>query len=177
MKKVALLVLVLLVGVINLNARDMSGKIGMGIGWSGIGLTTQGQPIIIAPDLAGVAIGLSSNMVLHPAFNLYVQSEDEQTTTTISAGLFLDYIFMSHDKTNLSLSGGFSFGVESPPEGENTTEIGLLAGVGLEHFISDYFSIRTTLQQEFANRSIGDASNSTTYLGTQFLNLSLMWYY
>jgi hypothetical protein len=174
MKKVTLLVFILLVGVINLNARDMSGTFGIGMGWSEIGYESV---VIRAPDQVSTKIGLSSNLVVEPMLGLDIEDDDGETTTTVSVAAVIDLILLSHAKTNIYLGGGVNFSTESPPAGDGNTEFGLIFDVGLEHFVSEYFSLDLSLQSQIKKSSRGDYSNTEIGIGNNSLNFGLVWYY
>ena len=174
MKKIVFLILILLVGVISLNARDMSGRFGLGMGWSRIG---DGVGSLRAPDHIFTKIGLSSNLVFEPMLGLDIEGYDGETTTTISIAVAIDYIFLSHAKTNIYFGGGLGFSSLSPPVGNGITEFGLIFDVGLEHFVSAYFSLNLSMRSQFMKSSMGDYSTSEFYIGNQSLNFGLVWYY
>lgn len=177
MKKVMLLVFVLFVGVINLNARDMSGRFGLGIGWDQSVLAGVSEGMITTPNAAITKIGLGPNLVLEPSVSLGFEGYEGETATTLLLGAALNYIIASHAKTNVYLGGGLVLATQSPPVGDGPTSFGLMFGIGLEHFISEYYSLDLSLESGFMNTSVGEISNSETYIGNQRINFGMVWYY
>ncbi|MEO0294009.1 MAG: hypothetical protein ABIN61_07305 [candidate division WOR-3 bacterium] len=174
MKKFGIVVLSLLC-IINLYARDMAGKIGLGFGWD-LSLMENGL-MDSPPNVFSTKIGLGSKIVLEPVLGLDFLNEDGSNTMEISFGAFLDYVLKSHPKTNLYFSGGIIFGSVNPPVGDAETTFGLLFGGGLEQFISDNFSLDLTLRSGFLRVSEGDYSISDFYIGNEKVILRLCWYY
>jgi hypothetical protein len=175
MKKIIFLILILLFGVISLDARDMSGRFGLGLGWSEIG---DGMGSLIrAPDHVFTKIGLSSRLMFKPMLGINIEGYDGETTTTISVEVAINYIFLSHAKSNLYFGGGLSYSSISPPVGNGVTELGLIFDVGLEHFVSSYFSLDLSMRSQFVKSSMGGYSTSELYIGNQSVNFGLVWYY
>lgn len=180
MKKI-LVVVVCLSGV--LSAKSLKGSFGMGIGWSPLAYINNGN--FPTPDFVVTKLGISDKLTLEPLigfdFASYSNEESESGSLIQLQGL-LGYIFREHKKTNIYLKGGIGFIVESPPGDDPYSSafgIGIPFGFGLEHFVSDYFSINLTALSGFSFISINEPDGSITSfsLGNHKIFISLMWYY
>ncbi len=175
MKKLIPLLLILLISTAL--AVDMKGKIGMGVGWNS-GIPGGG----VFPNTAVTKLGLGERMILEPVFGFTLISESsggssEQTTHFFLMALF-DYTFLSHEKTNIYGKAGLKFGFYNPPFGISTNEFGLPVGVGLEHFVSEHFSIDLNTISGLTFTSYeGGGSRTIISLNNQIFVLGLVWYY
>ena len=169
--------------VIILSAVDLEGKIGMGLGFSpdtyqesgGLGLSL---PII---DIAVTKIGLSPKMAIEPIIQFTLKGAGATSVHVALSGLG-DFLVKGHNKTNLYGKAGLGFMINSPGGGAETTfGFNLPFGFGLEHFVSENFSINLT-----ALSGITFISNPTTggdsYLEFKLGNekpfaFYLLWYY
>ena len=88
-----------------------------------------------------------------------------------------------HEKTNVYFKSGISLTVDNPPTTRANTIFGLAFGFGIEHFISDYFSIDLSALSSYAVTSYGEelpeeaSSPYDFYLGNGNIRISVLWYY
>ncbi len=181
MKKIIVL-LVCTAGVIS--AKNLKGSFGMGIGWAPLAYM---DTIIYfpTPNFVVTKLGISDKLVIEPLIGfdfLSYSNEESESGSLIQIQGLLNYLFRDHKKTNIYLKGGIGFIVESPPGNYPYSSLfgmGIPFGFGLEHFISDYFSINLDALSGFSFTSINDPDISITSfsLGNHKILISLMWYY
>ncbi|MDH5683924.1 MAG: outer membrane beta-barrel protein [candidate division WOR-3 bacterium] len=171
MKK--LLPLFLIFALSTVFAVDMSGKLGMGIGW------TVGSSGI--PDAAITKFALGEKLVLEPAllFSFTSMSNDEsESNYEFNLNLLLAYALMAHEKTNFYAKAGISFGMEKEPK---MTSFGIPLGLGLEYFVSDHFAVDLNHVMGF-NYTMYDydeieQKTMRFNITTHQLTAGLVWYY
>ncbi len=159
-------------------AKSMEGNLGMGIGWSN-------GASLLNPNTYVTKIGMGSNWVLEP--ELYLSAEKTGlyggAYTEYGVSVLIDYIMKGHEKTNVYFKGGLGLDVDNPPTTRANTIFGLSFGFGIEHFISDYFSIDLSALSSYAVTSFGeelpeDATGPYDfYLGNGNIRISVLWYY
>ncbi|MEO0099545.1 MAG: DUF2715 domain-containing protein [candidate division WOR-3 bacterium] len=158
-------------------AVDLKGKIGFGAGWLipapqdeyGLGLG------LLSPNVVTTRIGLSSRIVIEPNFQILSVANDEKASAFILRGLF-DYAFLEHEKTNISPKIGFEFATSSEGGATLFSGFGLPLGIGLEHWLSEHFSIDlTTISGIYFQTEPHKATTFT--LGNTALTVCLIWYY
>jgi len=181
MKKLGVGVMAILLISQTAMAKNMSEKFGMGIGWTGDMLTAATG--MIMPNTGTVRIGLTSSIVIEPLAGLTfltISNGDSETSSLIAFTPTVNLAFLSHDKTNVYGKTGLSFSLYSPGSGApSTTFFGLNLGLGLEHFVSDHFTINLSTLSGFSNKSVGGGGGSITILSIsdQIVNIGFVWYY
>ncbi len=165
------------------NAKSLKGSLGLGIGWTPTAyMNTVGFP---GPDFVMMKFGFSEKLTFEPLLNFNLKSVSDGTSESgskIELQFLVDYLFREHKKTNLYLKGGIGFMIDSPlydtPYSSAFT-FGITFGIGIEHFVSDYFSIGLDAASGFYYMSQNDPDGNITSfnLGNNQINLYLMWYY
>ncbi len=158
-------------------ARSMEGSLGMGIGW------TNGSSLL-NPNTYITKIGISPTFALEPELYLSaVRGTSGNAYTEYGLSLLLDFIMKEHEKTNVYFKGGLSLEVDNPPTARANTFWGFAFGFGIEHFISDYFSIDLSALSSYTVTSYGEelpeeaSSPYNFYLGNGNIRISALWYY
>lgn len=175
---IALLSIIVLVG-----AYDLSGHIGMGLGFTPDVFQETGAGLIPLPvvDLAVTRIGLNPNLSIEPIFQFTMQDRTNTSVFVNIAGL-INYLVKGHQKTNLYVKAGLGFIIDSPGGGADT-EFGfnLPFGFGLEHFVSEHFSLNLAALSGFtfiSNPPGGGDSYMEVKLGNaKPFAFYLLWYY
>jgi hypothetical protein len=163
MKKLFPLFLILALSTVF--AVDMSGKIGMGAGW------TLGSGF--APNTAITKFGLGEKLVLEPSFTFSYMKNGEGTYHFDLQALFA-YALMAHEKTNFYAKAGISFGTQKEPK---MTSFGIPLGLGLEHFISDHFAVDVNHVMGFGYTKYDESKMMNFTITTTNLTAGLVWYY
>lgn len=148
-------------------AVDMSGKIGMGAGWTV-------NSTIFAPNAVITKFALGEKLVLEPALTFwYTKNGDGDYMFDIHA-LFA-YALMAHAKTNFYAKAGVSFGMMK----DEMTSFGVPLGLGLEHFISDHFAVDINHMMGFSyvKYDVDDSKMMKFSITTTNLTAGLVWYY
>jgi hypothetical protein len=155
----------------------MDGSLGMGIGWSG-------GASLLNPNTYVTKIGISSSLVLEPELYLSAaRGTSDNVYTEYGLSLLLDFLMKEHEKTNVYFKCGVSLTVDNPPSTRADTYFGFAFGFGIEHFISDYFSVDLSALSSYIITSYGEdlppdaTSPYTFYLGNGNLRISVLWYY
>ncbi len=181
MKKgaIALIAIVLLAG-----AYDLNGRIGMGLGFTPDVYQEGAGELISLPviDLAVTRIGLNSNVVLEPTFQFTLKNANDNTSINLAIAGLVNYLLKGHQKTNLYAKAGFGFLLFSPGGGGDS-EFGfnLPFGFGLEHFVSEHFSLNLAAISGFTFIS-NPPSGGDTYMEVKIGNAKpfafyMVWYY
>lgn len=182
MKKVFAIIVV--IGIIgSANAKSLKGSLGMGIGW----MAPRYEEITnsFGPDFIITKFGISEKLVFEPLIGfdfVSISNGASETGSLIQLRGIMGFLFREHKKTNVYLKGGIGFMVESPLYDEPYSSafgIEIPFGFGLEHFISDYFSINFDAFSGFSFLSANEPDVTVTSfsLGNHHFLLSLMWYY
>ncbi len=158
-------------------AVDLKGKIGLGTGWViPPPVDEYGYSVsLLTPTLIATKVGIASRLAIEPTFQFTSISNDEKASLFTLCGL-VNYLFLGHKKTNIYLKGGFAFTTASVGGTTVFSQFGLPIGVGLEHWVSEHFSIELSpiggffIQNEPFDATIFSLGNAT-------LNLALIWYY
>jgi len=176
------LLIALVIAVVSLGAVDLNGKIGMGLGFAPDGeIEGIHLPVI---DIAVTRYGLSPTMAIEPIFQFTMQSVgngDTETYTNIKLAGLINHIMMGHQKTNVYLKGGLGLGIASSDAPETEISFELPFGFGLEHFVSEHFSINLAAISGFkyiSNPQGYEGSNLVIKLGNDKpFAFYLLWYY
>lgn len=171
-----------------LGAVNLEGRVGMGLGFSpdtyleGAGAAI-GIPII---DLAVTKLGLNPKISLEPLLQFSMTSIGNGTSvtqTTFKIQGLADYLVKGHSKTNLYGKFGLGLLFFSPGGGANS-EVGfnLPFGVGLEHFLSDHFSVNLAALSGITFISNPPIAGAESYMNFKLGNdkpfaFYLLWYY
>jgi len=173
--------LILFVGaVVLLQAHNLAGKIGMGLGFSPdtyLQGSAWGFPVI---DIAVTKIGLKPALALEPILQFTYTGDGASGVYFALSGL-ANFLMKGHSKTNIYGKLGLGFLIDTRP---TDTEFGftLPFGFGLEHFVSEHFSINLAAMSGFTYIS----NPPPTYSGDNFefrlgnekpFAFYLLWYY
>ncbi|MEO0095768.1 MAG: hypothetical protein ABIL46_01080 [candidate division WOR-3 bacterium] len=181
MKKGAIAVLSI---IALLSAFDLSGRIGMGLGFTPDVYLESENGIITLPviDLAVTRIGLKPNLSLEPIFQFNLRNANDNTSVGFALSGLANYLIKGHQKTNLYAKVGFGFMLYSPGGGADS-EFGfnLPFGFGLEHFVSEHFSLNLAALSGFtfiSNPPVGGDSYMEVKIGNaKPFAFYLLWYY
>jgi len=177
---IALIMLIAMLG-----AYDLSGRIGMGLGFTpDVYLESGAGGLITLPviDLAVTRIGMNPNLALEPIFQFTLKNANDNTSVTLSLSALGNFLMKGHQKTNLYAKAGLGFMLYSPGGGAET-EFGfnLPFGFGLEHFVSEHFSLNLAALSGFtfiSNPPGGGDSYMEVKLGNaKPFAFYLVWYY
>lgn len=183
MKK--LLTVIIIAGTVGyINAKSLQGSMGLGIGWTPAAYMREGLTFP-TPDYVITKFGFSDNLIFEPTFGfnyLSISNDTSDSGSRLGLQFLFDYLFRGHKKTNIYLKGGLGFMVDSPLFDDpysSAFSIGMIFGFGIEHFVSDYFSIGLDALSGFSYMSVNEPDGSITSfnLGNNQLFLYLMWYY
>ncbi|MGB9720849.1 MAG: hypothetical protein ACPL28_05145 [bacterium] len=167
------------------NAFDLSGRIGMGLGFTpDVYLESDAGGVITLPviDLAVTRIGLNPKLALEPMFLFALENRNDNTSINFALAGLGNFLFKGHQKTNLYAKVGLGFMLYSPG-GNADTRFGfnLPFGFGLEHFVSEYFSLNLAALSGFtfiSNPPGGGDSYMQVKLGNaRPFAFYLVWYY
>lgn len=164
MKKLIPLFLILAVSMVF--AVDMSGKMGVGVGWM-VGSDA------FAPNVVILKKALGEKLVLEPVLNFWYTKNGDANYNFDLQALFA-FAIMAHEKTNFYAKAGISFGMMKTPK---TTSFGIPLGLGLEHFISEHFSVDLNHVMGFGYTKYDDTKLMKFTITTTVLNAGLVWYY
>uniref|UniRef100_A0A7V0Z574 Outer membrane protein beta-barrel domain-containing protein n=1 Tax=candidate division WOR-3 bacterium TaxID=2052148 RepID=A0A7V0Z574_UNCW3 len=163
---------------------DLTGRIGMGLGFSPDVYQEAANELITLPvvDLAVTRIGLKPKMVIEPIFQFTLKNANDNTSIYLAISGLGNFLMKGHQKTNLYAKGGLGFMLFSPGEGADT-EFGfnLPFGFGLEHFVSEHFSLNLAALSGITFIS-NPPSGGDTYIEVKFGNAKpfafyMVWYY
>ncbi len=166
------------------SAYDLTGRIGMGLGVTPDVYQEAANEFIQIPviDLAVTRIGLKSNLVLEPIFQFTLRNANDNTSVNLAMAGLANFLFKGHQKTNLYGKAGLGFLFYSPGGGADS-EFGfnLPFGFGLEHFISEHFSLNLSALSGFTFISNPPAGGDS-YMEVKFGNAKpfafyMVWYY
>jgi hypothetical protein len=166
-----LMVLYLIVALSIAFAVDMRHRFGMGVGW------TTGQSGL-APIDALMKYGLNERVVLEPTLNLTTTSYgDGRNTYNFNVAAVFAYVVAAHVKTNVYAKAGLGVATQMPDNEEYTSSLLVPLGLGLEHFVSDHFSVDLNARMGLSYTwGYGDQPTDVT-LGNKVLGAGLLWYY
>ncbi|MCX7994217.1 MAG: hypothetical protein N3A65_00370 [candidate division WOR-3 bacterium] len=170
--------------IVFLGAYDLSGRIGMGLGFTPDVYQESAGEIITLPvvDLAVTRIGLNPNLVLEPTFQFTVRNANDNTSIHLAMSGLVNFLLKGHQKTNLYGKAGLGFLFYSPGGGaESEFGFNLPFGFGLEHFISEHFSLNLAALSGFTFIS-NPPEGGDTFMEVKFGNAKpfafyLVWYY
>ncbi len=178
MKRIAIALFII---VVFLGAKDLSGLIGMGIGFSpdtyqgstGYGL---GFPVI---DIAVTRIGMSQTVAIEP-IGQFTLTGDGDTEVRFRLSVLGDFLLKGHSRTNIYAKAGIGFVIQ-PGTPETMFGFNLPFGFGLEHFVSDYFSVNLAALSGFSYTSNPNNQSGSSWevtLGNEKpFAFYLLWYY
>uniref|UniRef100_A0A7C6EFY9 Outer membrane protein beta-barrel domain-containing protein n=1 Tax=candidate division WOR-3 bacterium TaxID=2052148 RepID=A0A7C6EFY9_UNCW3 len=181
MKKGAIALLSIIVMVCGF---DLTGRIGMGLGFSPDVYQESSNELITLPviDLAVTRIGLNSKFAVEPIFQFTLRNANDRTSINLAVSGLGNFLMKGHQKTNLYAKAGFGFMLFSPGGGADT-EFGfnLPFGFGLEHFVSEHFSLNLAALSGFTFISNPPAGGDT-YMEVRIGNAKpfafyMVWYY
>ncbi len=175
------IIIALFLIVVTLGAKDLYGMIGMGLGFSPDVYQESGEygfgfPII---DIAVTKIGMSPTMAIEP-IGQFTLASDGGTEVHFLLSVLGDFLLKGHSKTNIYAKAGLGFVINT---GDPETMFGfnLPFGFGLEHFVSDQFSINLSALSGFtyiSNSNNQSGSNLEFKLGNEKpFAFYLLWYY
>ncbi|MEO0185139.1 MAG: hypothetical protein ABIL22_02570 [candidate division WOR-3 bacterium] len=176
---IALLALIAVLG-----AYDLTGRIGMGLGFTPDVFLEASGGVITLPviDLAVTRIGLNPKLSLEPIFQFTLQDANNNTSINFALAGLGNFLFKGHQKTNLYAKAGLGFMLYSPGGGADTRfGFNLPFGFGLEHFVSEHFSLNLAALSGFtfiSNPPGGGDSYMQVKLGNaKPFAFYLLWYY
>jgi hypothetical protein len=154
----------------------MDGKIGMGLGWSPQNTNLGGLFVLPVTDIAVTRYALSSSMILEPIFQFTFDSGDSLDYLLFKLSALGNFLMKGHEKTNLYAKAGLGIVMDKYGSGDMEFAFQLPFGFGLEHFVSDHFSINLAALSGFTFSSAG--SQMEVKLGNDKpFAFYLMWYY
>jgi len=164
-----------------LGAVDLDGRIGMGLGFSPdtyVEGGTLGLPVI---DIAVTRIGLGPKLAVEPILQFGLEGDGSTVIDFALAGLG-NFLLKGHSKTNLYGKAGLGFMLHSPGGGADSKfGFNLPFGFGLEHFVSEHFSVNLAALSGFTFIS-HPAPGQDTYMEVKLGNAKpfafyVLWYY
>jgi|UniRef100_A0A7V3VTE0 hypothetical protein len=163
---------------------DMTGRIGMGLGFSPDVYQESANELIALSvvDLAVTRIGLNSKLVIEPVFQFTLKNAMDNTNVYFTISGLGNFVMKGHQKTNLYAKAGLGFMLFSPGGGEETIfGFNLPFGFGLEHFVSEHFSLNLAALSGFTFIS-NPPEGGDTYMEVKFGNAKpfafyMVWYY
>jgi hypothetical protein len=171
-----LLALLLLASVSLLSAVDLDGKIGMGIGWSPQSTNVGGLIVLPITDIAVTRVGLGPKLAVEPIFQFTFDSGDSLDYLLFKLAALGDFLMKGHTKTNLYAKAGLGIAMEKYGSADMEFAFQLPFGFGLEHYVSDHFSINLAALSGLSFSSAG--SQIEVKLGNDKpFAFYLMWYY
>jgi hypothetical protein len=169
----------LLSAVVMLVAVDLDGKIGMGLGFSPdtyLEGSALGLPVI---DIAVTKIGLKPHLAVEPIAQ-FTLSGNGGTDIYFALSALGNWIIRGHRKTNLYAKLGLGFMLDTS-DPETMFGFNLPFGFGLEHFVSEHFSLNLSALSGFTYISNPQNTSGSHYelkLGNQKpFAFYLLWYY
>lgn len=163
----------------NATAFDTRGKFGMGI-------RLWGTPII---TFSNMTVGVSNLVGFEPSMGLYKWTDKygsyESSNTMLILSVLANLKPVRAHRSNLVVKIGGLFGEVSSsyssPWGESSTtytQLALLTGIGIEHFVNDNFSVNVGALSGVwkSDREDSDTSISIVAFGNQLVDFSLVWY-
>ncbi len=168
---------ILLVAVLAISlgmAVDLSGRIGMGLGWSPSQTTIGTIPLPIT-DIAVTRIGLGPKLSVEPIFQ-FTTSDVEGIDLYFKLYCMGNYVFKSHSKTNVYLKGGLGFSVLNATGGDLTT-IGVPLGFGLEYFCGEHWSVNFASLSGFQLYSNGGSETEIKFGNDKPFAFYFLFYY
>jgi len=171
-----LLAILLLASVGLLNAVDMDGKIGMGLGWSPENTNIGGLVLLPVTDIAVTRIGLGPKLVVEPIFQFTFDSGDSLDYLLVKLAALGNFLLKGHEKTNLYAKAGLGVIMDKYGSADMEFAFQLPFGFGIEHFCSDHFSINLAALSGFSFNSRGSQMEFKLGNNKPFA-FYLMWYY
>ncbi len=167
-----------------LGAYDLTGRIGMGLGFTPDTYLESSTGTFALPviDLAVTRIGMNPKLVLEPIFQFTLKNANDNTSMNFALSALGNFLFKGHQKTNLYAKAGIGFMLYAPG-GNADTEFGfnLPFGFGLEHFVSEHFSLNLAALSGFtfiSNPPVAGDSYMEVKLGNaKPFAFYLVWYY
>lgn len=176
---------VLIMAIAMLSAFDLSGRIGMGLGFTpDVYLESDVGGLITLPvvDLAVTRIGLNPKLAVEPVFQFTLRNANDNTITGFALSALGNFLLKGHQKTNLYTKAGIGFMLFAPGGGADTQfGFNIPFGFGLEHFVSEHFSLNLAALSGFtfiSNPPLGGDSYMELKLGNaKPFAFYLLWYY
>ncbi|MGQ9665378.1 MAG: hypothetical protein ACUVUH_08635 [bacterium] len=168
-----------------LSAFDLSNRIGMGLGFTpDVYLESNAGGLITLPvvDLAVTRIGLNPKLAVEPIFQFTLRNANDNTSTSFALSALGNFLLKGHQKTNLYTKAGIGFMLFAPGGGADTQfGFNIPFGFGLEHFVSEHFSLNLAALSGFtfvSNPPGGGDSYMELKLGNaKPFAFYLVWYY
>jgi hypothetical protein len=171
-----LLAILLLASAGLLNAFDLDGRFGMGLGWSPGGTNMGSLLFLPVTDIAVTRIGLGPNLAVEPIFQFTFDSGDSFDYLLFKLSALGNFLLKGHAKTNLYAKAGLGLVMDKYGSGDMEIGFSLPFGFGLEHFISDHFSLNLAALSGFSFSSA--SSQMEVKLGNDKpFAFYLLWYY
>ena len=170
------LAILLLASVGLLNAVDLDGRIGMGLGWSPQSTNVGGLIVLPVTDIAVTRIGLSPSLAVEPIFQFTFDSGDSLDYLLFKLSALGNFLMKGHAKTNLYAKAGLGIAMDKYGGGDMEFAFNLPFGFGLEHFCSEHFSINLAALSGFSFSSAGSLMEIKLGNDKPFA-FYLMWYY
>lgn len=174
MKKLFPLFLILTLSIVF--AVDMSGKFGMGVGWT---VGSEG----FGPHYATTKFGLGEKLVLEPtlhfSYTSYSSEGVDDYEYNLDLAVLFAYALMAQEKTNLYGKAGIGFGLSVPTMdgGISTTFFGIPLRLGFEHFMSEHFAVDLNAKMGLNFNKTGDTETTNFTLSNQAITAGFVWYY
>lgn len=161
-------------------AVDLKGRIGFGAGWTLPAVLEEYDGWykigLLTPTVITTRIGVAPRIAIEPTFQITSVSNDPVRGSTFTLRGLFGYVLLEHEKTNITAKAGISFANVSERGRTVLSEFGIPFGIGLEHWVSEHFSVDLTTISGFFSQT--KPSKKTTFtLGNATLNLCLIWYY
>jgi hypothetical protein len=162
---------------------SLDGRIGMGIGLSPdtyFESAALGLPLPVI-DMAATRIGLNPKLSVEPIL-LFDMVDYGDTEMKLGLSILCNFLMKGHQKTNLYTKAGIGFVLDSPAgAGETQFGFNLPFGFGLEHFVSEHFSLNLSALSGItfiSNYGHGTESLMELKLGNaKPFAFYLLWYY
>jgi hypothetical protein len=174
----------LIIFITTISAFDLTGCIGMGLGFSPDVYQESTSELITLPvvDLAVTRIGLNPKLTLEPIFQFTLKNANDNTIIDFALSALGNFLMKGHQKTNLYAKAGLGLMIHSPG-GNVDSEFGfnLPFGFGLEHFVSEHFSLNLAALSGFTFIS-NPPGGGDSYIEVKLGNAKpfafyMVWYY
>ena len=173
MKKalIGLVAAIALVGAV-----DLDGRIGMGLGWAPEATSIGGLFTIPVTDIAVTRFGLSPKLAVEPIVQFTLDSGDSLDYMLFKLSVLGNFLWKGHAKTNLYTKLGLGFSMDKYDDQDMEFAFHLPVGFGLEHFVSEHFSLNLAALSGFTFSSRGDQIGLKLGNDKPFA-FYLLWYY